>query len=168
MKKVLSALQALVLVLGVIALLLVIAKVAGAQGPGASVIFQANAPSGQCPQGSVAHAYNPLQLWLCDNTGNWTQKVQPYYIGTATIGGQLLTLAGCETPATATIAGAVPGDAIWTNFADGTSILSVNVNLQLNGSVTSLNTVTVNECATIALGITPTSKTVNIVGFHHT
>lgn len=112
------------------------------------------APTGSCVPGAIdidTSASAP-QPYMCNSSGAWTALPGPYtplYGQTGNIGGGLLLVGGCAT-GTATVTGATVGMTVTTPTpTDGTNLASIGAGLY--GTVTAANTVTVNECALVAL-----------------
>lgn len=127
-----------------------------AQQAGSYITNSSSIPSGACPAGSI-WIYTPAagalpQPYMCDSSGAWTALPGPYtplYGQTGNIGGGLLLVGGCAT-GTATVTGATVGMTVTTPTpTDGTNLASIGAGLY--GTVTAANTVTVNECALVAL-----------------
>lgn len=82
----------------------------------------------------------------------------PYMNGTTgSIGGSVLIAGACST-GTVTVNGAAVGMPVLVSASDGTNIPALGVNL--SGTVTAANTVSVSVCAIVAL--TPTAKTYSV------
>lgn len=115
-------------------------------------------PSGVCQDGFVDVDVTGPIMYKCI-AGTWTLTARPPLKGsTGTITGTLLAVGSCDS-GTATVSSATVGMTATTPTAtDGTDLAALGFNVQ--ATVTSSNTVTVDICA-IVLG-TPPSKAYNV------
>jgi hypothetical protein len=125
------------------------------QTVGAFVVISPVNPS-TCSIGQLYWNSTTSQFLIC-SAADTLQAISSSLSGvTGSIGGGALLLGGCAS-GTATIAGATVGQVVLASASDGTVL---GGSFQVQASVTSSNTVTVNVCAVLAG--TPSAKTYNV------
>lgn len=99
-------------------------------------------------------------IWICDQSSGsyqWDHQSVAIAATTASIGGALVSL-GCSNQTTVSVPGATTVMSCNISGAGGTQ----PANTQPQCYVSAANTVTVQFCTAIVLGITPTAQTYNL------